>query len=219
MKTVLITGASRGIGRATAEKFLAEGWFVIGTSTRGEIDISPLNFSFVKLDLSDRQSIKRAAADIRKLPKNIDVLVNNAGISEEDFGDTELTMDKLRKTLEVNIVGIADFTEQLLASGNHFKHIINISSMSGSLTAENGGFLPAYKISKAALNMYTHILSGRLAPQGTIVSSIDPGWVKTDMGGDEAPREASDAADDIYTLAISKVESGQFWLNGKKRSW
>jgi NAD(P)-dependent dehydrogenase (short-subunit alcohol dehydrogenase family) len=80
---------------------------------------------------------------------------------------------------------------------------------------------PAYKISKCALNMYMRTLAARLKHEGTniIVSSVHPGWVKTDMGGDEAPTTPEEAAENIYKLAVSRPETGQFWYNGKKYPW
>jgi NAD(P)-dependent dehydrogenase (short-subunit alcohol dehydrogenase family) len=75
-----------------------------------------------------------------------------------------------------------------------------------------------YKISKAALNMVTRCLAIRLDGQIT-VSSVHPGWVKTDMGGDDADIEPEEAAEDIFTLANSQVETGQFWFKGEKFPW
>lgn len=218
-KTVLITGSSRGIGLATAKKFLGEGYFVIGTSTSGSSDFKHDNLKIFQLDLSNSESIKTAVEYISQFGKKIDILVNNAGINIEEWEELVLNISKLRKTMEVNLIGTADFTERILAASDSIKHIVNISSRAGALGDQNEGFMPAYKISKTALNMYTRSLAGRLKENGVIVSSLDPDWVKTDMGSDEAPGEPEDAALSIFNLAISKVETGQFWLNGQKRNW
>ncbi len=220
MKTVIITGASRGIGMATAKKFLKEGWFVIGTSTMGKINIADKNFVPVRADYLKSETIKEAIKQIKKLNKKIDVLVNGAAIALDDI-DADLDANDLRTTLEVNVVGTADFTIQILPLLNNPSHIINISSMASSLIdpIEASFYVPAYKISKTAINMFTRTMGRQLKPQGIIVSALDPGWVKTDMGGDEAPRDPKDAAEDIYNLAISKVETGKFWLEGKERNW
>lgn len=219
MKTVLITGVSRGIGLATAKKFLDEGYFVLGTSTSGGSDLNHDNLKMFQLDLSAPESIKTAVEHISQFGEKPDILINNAGINVEEWEEVVLDISKLRQTLEVNLIGTADFTEHMFAVSDSIKHVVNISSRAGALGDQNDGFMPAYKISKVALNMYTRSLAGRLKKKGITVSSLDPEWVKTDMGSDEAPGEPEDAALSIYNLATSKVETGQFWLNGQKRAW
>lgn len=221
MKTVVITGASRGIGFTTTKKFLDSGYRVVGTSTSGKIDIESLNLIKIKLDISSPDDIGLAVEEIKKLGIKVDILINNSGVLL-DFDDEKPNLDKMRKTLEVNLFGLIDFTEQLMLLINQEGgHIVNVSSMSGSFSEEvNDGYAPAYRISKAALNMYTYTRSRSLKEQNIILSSIDPGWVKTEMGGKEARREPEEVAEDIYNLATrANVESGQFWFKGEKRSW
>ena len=219
MKTALITGTSRGIGKATAEKFLAEGWQVIGTSTSGKVTIDSKNFKTLKLNLTSPLSISGAA---KKVGVKIDVLVNNAG-TLEDFDDKTLIIKKLRKTLEVNLIGLADFTNRIIPRMKKGGNIINISSSVSSLMEPllaHGSFASSYKISKTALNMYTQVLSGILKKSGIKVSSLDPGWVKTDMGGYEAESLPKEPAEDIFKLATRKsLPTGKFWYKGKQRSW
>ncbi len=215
MKRALITGTSRGIGKAAAEKFLSEGWSVIGTSTSGNSPISQGALKMFPLDLLKPVSIAGFADIILGGNERIDVLVNNAGVSVTGGNQIEV----LRKNLEVNLIGLIDLTERLLPAINDGGHIINVSSGLGSLTAAADSYAPAYSISKAALNMYVKKLAVRLSERHIIVSSVDPGWVKTDMGGSGAQRHPSEAADDIYALAIMEPDSGYFWHRGKKRSW
>ena len=220
MKNVLITGVSRGIGKALANKFLKEGYFVIGTSTTGKIDIKDNNIIAFKLDLSSSQNIQKCLDSIKKLNKKIDILINNAGIAPDKESNI-LDVRELRKTLEVNLIGIIDFTEKIIPLINEGGHILNAASSAGSLSRSHEAdddFYPAYRISKAALNMYTRALAIHLKNKIT-VSSYHPGWVKTDMGGMEANIFPEEAASDIFNLAISKVESGQFWFKGKKFDW
>lgn len=96
-----------------------------------------------------------------------------------------------------------------------------MSSSAGSLARSkepDDDEYPAYRISKTALNMYTRTLAVRLNGMVT-VSSVHPGWVKTDMGGSDADREPEEAAEDIFKLANSHVETGQFWFKGEKFPW
>jgi len=219
MKTALITGASRGIGKATAEKFLKEGWRVIGTSTSGE-GWERKNLSWVQLDLANADSVRKVVEKIKG--ELIDVLVNNAGMypDEEDFSDAPIKRENLKAILEVNLVGTADFTEQLLNHVSPDGHIIFVGSRAGSLTREKVSTSePSYRISKAALSMYTRLLAERLRGTKLTISIVDPGWVRTDMGGDDAERDPKEAAEEIYNLAMSSVPSGKFWREGEERSW
>lgn len=220
MKTVVITGISRGIGKALAERFLENGDFVIGTSTTGESLISHERLLVVQLDLTKFDSISGCAELIARTGRGTDILINNAGIWSGVEENTTIRVDFLRKVLEVNLFGTVDFTERMIPFLNNGSHIVNVSSRMGSLTLTKDGYIdwPDYKISKAALNMVTRILSDRLAGKIT-VSSVHPGWVKTDMGGPDAQIEPEEAAEDIFKLATSKPETGQFWYKGEKFPW
>jgi NAD(P)-dependent dehydrogenase (short-subunit alcohol dehydrogenase family) len=223
MKTVLITGISKGIGKALALKYLSEGYSVLGTSTNGEVDFSDKNLKVFCLDLSISQSIKDCVAEISKLGVKIDILHNNAGVLLDE-NETVVIADILRKTLEVNLIGAADFTEKVIPILNVNSHIVFTSSSAGSLSeisteSHHAGYYPAYKISKCALNMYMRTLSLRLKDK-IKVSSVHPGWVKTDMGGEGAPVTPEEAAKYIFETATKEnIETGQFWFNGEKFGW
>ena len=221
MRTAVITGASRGIGKATAEKFLSEGWRVIGTSTDGEGWQSE-NIEWIPLDLEDPGSVAKAAEAILSRG-SFEVLINNAGHLDEiesAFGDLPIKRSILEKTLEINLVGTIDFTEQLVPSLRSGSHIISVGSILGSITDATEAQSPAYSISKAALSMYTRQLAAQLKEKGVTVSIVDPGWVRTDMGGPNAVREAEEPANEIYELATrANVPSGMFWQSGTERSW
>ena len=222
MKTVLITGVGKGIGKALAEKFLAEGWSVIGTFYDAIIESRKNLYSF-PLDLSKPLSIKDGLTQISELGINIDVLINNAGVLlDED--EISVVNDKLRATLEVNLIGTINFTEQIIPLLGQGAHIINISSSAGSLSLpvthdHNPYHYPSYKISKTAVNMYTKTLAARLKDKNIIVYSVHTGWVKTDMGGPDADMEPQEAAEHIFKLAVSDVETGNFWFKGEKLPW
>jgi NAD(P)-dependent dehydrogenase (short-subunit alcohol dehydrogenase family) len=217
MKTIIITGISRGIGKATAQKFIEEGYKVIGLSQSGKSPFQHQNLEVYQTDISNPTSIKSFVDQLISKSIKIDIFVNNAGILI-DKGNG-LTIDILRKTLEVNLFGLIDLTEQIIPFMNNGGHIINLSSGLGSLTDATSGSYSTYRISKVAINMYTRTLAAQLNNRGIRVSSLDPGWVKTDMGGLGAARTPSEPANEIYELAVSKVDSGFFWHTGKKRDW
>lgn len=226
MKSVLITGISRGIGKATAEKFLSEGWKVVGTSTSGKLPFEHENLEMLQLDLSDSESIKTVAEKILANGKKIDVLVSNAGVALDSW-DAGVNMEKVRKTFEINLFGLIDFTEKLLPVINEGGHIINMSSRFGSFAMPiMDDTSIGYCMSKASLNMYTRFLAFRLKEKSICVSSMHPGWTKTDMGNSSATeeekpdREPEEPAQEIFNLANNKeLETGQFWYKGEKMDW
>jgi NAD(P)-dependent dehydrogenase (short-subunit alcohol dehydrogenase family) len=217
-KTVLITGASRGIGLATAKVFLENGWKVVGTSTSGKVDKQDSRFTVAQLDLSDESSIQKLADWVKGEGLKIDALINNAAINL-DWPNKKIDMTKLRETLEVNLVGTIHLTELLIPFIMSPGKIVNISSRAGGLNENFGSYMPAYKISKVGLNMYTRTLSSRLKKKGIGVYSVDPGWVRTDMGGDDGMREAEDVGQELFDLVMSDKETGLFYKQGKVREW
>jgi len=227
MKTVLITGVGKGIGKALAEQFLQDGFRVIGTTLEGTASMTDNNLKVYKLDLSVPESIQACADSIIKSGEKIDIHINNAGVLLDNEEKT-VVIAKLRETLNINVIGTIDFTERIIPVLHDTSHIVTISSQAGSITDmknfehSHAPFrYPAYKISKAALNMYTTTLALRFQHENKniIVSAVHPGWVKTDMGGDEATTTPDEAALNIYKLAISRPETGQFWYNGEKFPW
>jgi NAD(P)-dependent dehydrogenase (short-subunit alcohol dehydrogenase family) len=217
MKIAIITGISRGIGKAVAEKFLNEGFRVIGLSVSGNYPFQHKYLAVHKIDLANPVGIKRFAEIIEDQKEKIDIVINNAGISIDK--SSTISVEILKRTLDVNLYGLIQLTEQLIPFVNKGGHIINLSSGLGSLSDATNSYSPSYRISKAAVNMYTRTLASRLKDKNILVSCIDPGWVKTDMGGSVAQREPADAADDIFELANAKVDSGYFWYHGAKKAW
>lgn len=219
-KTVFITGVSRGIGKALAEKFLKENYEVIGTSTSSKAEIKNKNLIMLKLDLSLPKSIEQCVKDFEKLNKKIDILINNAGIWSGEEKDIQLLdLSHLRKVLEVNLFGTIDLTNKLIKFVKSPSKIINISSSAGSLNKVYHADYPDYSISKAALNMYTRTLAIKLHPKKIIVASVHPGWVKTDMGGSNADIEPDVAAKEVYERITTLNETGQFWFKQDKFPW
>ncbi|KTC82423.1 SDR family NAD(P)-dependent oxidoreductase [Legionella cherrii] len=213
MSTLVITGISRGIGLETAKIFLAQGWHVIGTSTNGHTPLTHKNLKIYPLNLLDSEQINHFA---KQLPK-IDVLINNAAVLLEDWREKKINMRELKETFAINVFGTLELTEQCIPLLNSNAQIINISSGWGAFSSNDSASVPHYKMSKSCLNMYTLLLAERL-PEIT-VSSFDPGWVKTDMGTNNAPKHPSQTAQELYELVNKKKKSGYFWHQGKIREW
>ncbi|WKK81039.2 SDR family NAD(P)-dependent oxidoreductase [Marivirga arenosa] len=219
MKYGIVTGSSRGIGLATVKLLLDnENCQIIGSSTAGNHVLNLSNFKCLKLDLSDSHSIAEFVEKIGNI--KIDFLINNAGVLLEKWNTSEIKMEQLKKTFDVNVFGTIELTEKLLSLFTPNAHIINITSDWGSFSEQNfDAFQPHYKMSKTALNMYTKLLAKRLEEKQIKVSALDPGWTQTDMGGKIAPRLPQDVAVDILNLLNNDVESGQFWHKDKIREW
>ena len=212
-KIVLITGASKGIGRALTEKMLNEDYFVIGTSRNGEIkNFEHINFCSLKLDLSDTSSIENAQKEIFSKFKHIDILINNAGIGP-DLETYIPEKESFNLTFDVNVTGTVFFTEPLIELINENGIVLNVSSKMGSLNVCELTDSVAYRMSKSALNMYTKILANRLKDK-IKVASIHPGWVKTTIiesnlkNGRLTPEQS---ANNIFEFLTNEFDSGTFW--------
>ena len=182
MKTVFITGAASGIGKAVAEKFLAEGYRVYGMSRRTDCTLKHENFTYVSGDVSssaDRECF--LAADDR-----IDVLVNVAGIAPTVRADLlEMSEESYDKVMAVNTKGALFLTQQAAkkmirnkAANGIRGYICNISSISAYTSSPNRG---EYCISKAGMSMITTLFADRLSEYGIPVNEVRPGIIATDM--------------------------------------
>ncbi|XRE43864.1 putative short chain oxidoreductase [Tenacibaculum discolor] len=219
MKTGIITGCSRGIGFAITN-LLTENlnYKIIGTSTSGTSPITKSNFETYQLNLSKSDSIDNFIKKIENT--KIDFLINNAGILLENWNDASINIEQLKQTFNVNLFGTIEITEKLIPNFKKDGQIVNITSDWGSFSEKNfDEFQPHYKMSKAALNMYTKLLAKRLEKQQIIVSALDPGWTQTDMGGNEASRKPNDVATDVRNLITNNSKSGYFWHQGNIREW
>lgn len=218
MKKVLITGTGRGIGWKTAEKFLSQGYFVIGTSTSGQSLILNENFENYQLQLTSEISINFAVEQIFTKHPQIDLFISNAGFAEEEKGSIDIAL--LRKSLEVNLIGTADFAQKTVDHVTAQGRIVFIGSTMGSVSRLDGSDYASYRISKAALHMYSRILAKNLESREIKVITMHPGWVKTDMGGIDAPKTAEKAAEDIFFLATkAEVPTGTFWDETTQAEW
>jgi NAD(P)-dependent dehydrogenase (short-subunit alcohol dehydrogenase family) len=210
-KTILLTGTSQGIGYSLTKLLLINGYSVIGTSTTGIDNINENNYKSFALDLSNLDSIDAFKKNFQLDNIKFDILINNAGIGPDlDFDLPEET--SFQKTFDVNVTGTTFFTEQMLQHLNVGGKIINISSKMGSIDVCEKNDSVAYRMSKAALNMYTKILSNRLEGK-QFVASVHPGWVRTNIvksnvNGRLSPEES---AQKIFQFITSDFKTGIFW--------
>ena len=183
-RTVLITGASTGIGRATAERFHREGWNV-GATMRSPDDgreLSQLpNVHVTRLDVTDQESITTAVAEVSERFGSIDVLVNNAGFGA--YGPLEITSSEtIRRQFDTNVIGLLEVTRAVIpimrSQGDGV--IVNISSMGGRMAFPFGSL---YHGSKFAVEGISEALVYEMMPLGITVKVVEPGAVATDFGG------------------------------------
>jgi len=210
-KSVLITGTSQGIGHALTKLLLINGYSVIGTSTTGIDNINENNYKSCSLDLSNLDSITAFEKNLQIENIKIDILINNAGIGPDlDFELPEAI--SFKKTFDVNVTGTTLFTEQMLQHLKIGGKIINISSKMGSIDVCEKNDSVAYRMSKAALNMYTKILSNRLAGK-QLVASVHPGWVRTNISKSNINGRLSPeaSAQKIFQFISRDFKTGTFW--------
>ena len=230
MKTALISGANKGIGREVARQLAARGFHVFvgarnakaGRKAAEEIAKQSGKATFLEIDIADNDSVTKAAREFSNIEDHLDVLVNNAGIvADGDEAILEVSDDLFRKTLETNTLGPLRVTRAFVALLRKSKapRVINVSSGSGQLTDGADGWAPAYSISKTALNGVTSQLA--VALPKFAVNSVCPGWVRTDMGGENANRSVEEGADTIVWLAGEAPHklTGKFLRDRKEIPW
>lgn len=230
MSIVLITGSTRGIGRATARQLVAEGDTVIITSRDkaaadagvAELGDTDDRVAGLALDVTDPESVRAAEAWVRKTYGALDVLVNNAGaLPEAGNADPREVVDlfTMRESLAVNMLGPTAMIEAFLPLLRESPRgrIVNVSTRMASLRDQldvrspyYAMVVPGYQASKAALNSLTIGLSKALADSNVTVAAVCPGFVRTDltpMNREQAPLEPEDAARVIVTAVRNVVGS------------
>lgn len=210
-KIALVTGSNKGIGLEIVKQLLDNGFITILTSRdpkKGQqvfesIQYAPGTLYHQQLDINDQASIDRLQEFVINTFGKLDILINNAGIFlKEDKTTLETPLSVVMETFETNLFGAWRMCKTFvpLMKKQHFGRIINVSSGLGALEGMTGSN-PGYGISKTALNALTIKLADELKNTGILVNAVCPGWVKTDMGGKEAPRTVEKGAETIVWLA------------------
>ena len=223
-RTVLITGANRGIGLELARQYAADGWRVIGTARKPESagELGATGANVMQLDVTDQASVDRLAQHLSGQP--IDMLINNAGIQPLMWKLDEVDFDEFERALSVNAVGPVRVTRALvpnLRSGK-VRKVINITTNLSSIAENTEGGFYGYRESKAALNMFNKSLAMEFGPEGFICIVLNPGWVRTDLGGPKAPLSVEESVSGMRSVIenLSPEDNGSFWTHdGKQMPW
>ena len=234
-RIALVTGANKGIGFEVARQ-LARRNFRVFIGARNEkaglAAVQKLNkegekddygeIAFIKIDVSKPDSIRRAAEEFSRSTDRLDVLVNNAGILLDDDKDVLTTTPEIfETTLRTNAVGALLVSQVFVPflKKSDAPRIVNVSSGGGQLADGADGWAPAYCISKTAMNGVTSQLA--VALPKFAVNSVCPGWVRTEMGGENATRSVAEGASGIVWLAADapQDQTSKFWRDRKVIPW
>jgi NAD(P)-dependent dehydrogenase (short-subunit alcohol dehydrogenase family) len=230
-KVAIVSGANRGIGFETCRQLSRMGIITLLTSrdeSKGENAARTLReeggeVHYHQLDVADVESISRLKDFVVENFKQCDILVNNAGVFlDSGVSIFNLPDSILEETLKINFLGALKMCQEFLpmmqAAG--YGRIVNVSSGMGSL-AGLGGRSAAYKLSKLMLNGMTRIMAAEIKDRDIKINTMAPGWVRTDMGGVNAPRSLPQGADTIIWLATLPQDgpSGGFFEDRAPAAW
>ena len=237
-RVAVITGANRGMGFETCRQLAERGMVVVLTSrdvqagecAAGELREEGWSVVYHPLDVTDQASVEALRDHLVAEHGRLDVLVNNAGVMLEpadpanregaSIFNTEL--DAIRQSLETNAFGALRCCLALIPvmREHDYGRIVNVSTGMASLASMGGGW-PAYRISKSSLNVITRILATELDGTNIKVNSVCPGFVRTDLGGEGAPRSIEEGVDTTLWLATLRDEgpSGGLFRDCKAIDW
>jgi NAD(P)-dependent dehydrogenase (short-subunit alcohol dehydrogenase family) len=227
-RRIVITGASRGVGRETVKLFLNEGAELLGVAKdaarldamRRELEPSGQRLQVLALDLESPTAGRELASAVERRWGALDILFNNAGVQIDGGANGLLDGSEavLTQAMNVNLMAPYRLSVALvpwLERGRE-PRIVNVSSGAGTFAAMKEKKIASYRLSKWALNGLTLLLASELAGK-IAVNAFDPGWVKTDLGGPNAPGTADESARGALAIATLPFgESGKFWKDGQE---
>jgi NAD(P)-dependent dehydrogenase (short-subunit alcohol dehydrogenase family) len=233
-RIALVTGANRGIGLETCRQLGQKEFLVVLTSRDNaqgeqaaeELRQEGLDIVFHQLDVTNDDQVINVRDAMLAEHDRLDVLVNNAGVNidgDENVFDVEYSV--FEETFAVNLYGAIRVTRAFIPvmKKNDYGRVVNVSSAMGSLAAMTNlpGWAPAYRVSKAALNAATRLMAGAVGDFDIKINAVHPGWVRTRMGGPNAPRDVVGSADTIVWLASIPASgpTGGFFQDRKPHPW
>lgn len=239
MPTILLTGASRGLGLGFAEQYAADGWRVYACARNPEasaglsalVAASHGRVTAHSLDVADHAAIDALARSLAGVP--IDVLLNNAGtMGAQSFARQGPTVQRFGQSdyadweqmFRVNVLGPMKMAEAFVANveAGEQKKIVTLTSIVGSIGSNAFGGMYAYRSTKAGANAIMKSMALDLARKGIVCAPLHPGWAKTDMGGANAPVDPKDSVAGLCAViaGLTKEKAGKFWQwDGTELPW
>lgn len=234
-QVALVTGGNKGLGFGTVQALAQKGYHVIlgarrskaGKEAQKKLKSMGLDVELIVLDVSKESSIQKAMKAILKKHKRLDILVNNAGVfldsNKVGFVSALNTKSKIiLDTFKTNTLGAFLLAQKAIPvmQKQGFGRIVNVSSGMGQLDEMEGG-CAGYRISKTALNSVTKLLSNEVGNPNVKINCLCPGWVRTDMGGQNAERSIEEGIDTIVWLATLPEDgpNGGFFRDRKVIPW
>ena len=227
-RVALVSGGNRGLGLEVCRQLAESGLTVILGSRdeeRGRAAAEGISGHVVarQLDVADEESVGRIASSIGEDFGHLDILVNNAAISnDEGQRGADADLGRVREAFEANLFGawrLCQMAIPLMQRGGYGR-IVNVSTGLAALE-DMGGGSPGYRISKTSLNALTRILASELRGSGILVNAVNPGWVQTDMGGQNANRTVEEGADGVVWAATlpNNGPTGGFFRDRRYVAW
>jgi NAD(P)-dependent dehydrogenase (short-subunit alcohol dehydrogenase family) len=232
----VVTGANRGLGFETARQLAQRGIHVImtardkqaGAAALRKLEQQRLPVELRKLDVNSSEDAQALARYIVEQYGHLDILINNAGIFPEDSANNgaksadplKVSPATIMEIFNTNTLGAVRLIQALAPHMSRGGRIVNVSTGMAALHDMGGAYL-GYRISKTALNAVTRVFATELASSHIKVNAVDPGWVKTDMGGRSATRSITEGVGTIVWLATAPeaTESGRFWRDKRILAW
>lgn len=230
-RSVLVTGANRGLGLEFVRQYALAGWktYAACRSPKSATELKALQdqhtdrITVLSLDVTDAAGVRAAAETLRGEP--IDLLLNNAGVGSppaQRIGSFDYAA--WAKVLDANVLGptrmIEAFVENVAKGGD--KRIVTVTSRMGSIADNSSGGSYAYRSSKAGVNAAMKSFSIDLAPRGITCVVVHPGWVRTDMGGAGGKLAPAESVKSLRALiaGLKPADSGKFFnVDGEELPW
>ncbi|HIK05534.1 MAG TPA: SDR family oxidoreductase [Trichormus sp. M33_DOE_039] len=234
-RIAVVTGSNRGLGYAIARKLSQMGVRVIltsrnqtdGLAAKQQLSGEGLDVDYHVLDVTDDASVQHFTKWLREIYGNVDILVNNAGVNPttkpEESSLLSVQLETMRVTFETNVLAVVRISQALipLMQLHNYGRIVNISTEMAALSTISHDYYPlapSYRLSKVGVNGITAILAKELQGTNILVNAYSPGWMKTDMGGEDAPFTAEEGAETAVYLATlpDGGYQGQFFAEMRK---